>query len=171
MSNWNSGWNDARPPPSRNQSLHLTERFEHQSFGKENAALRIRTLRRFLCSLRRQVHITSAAKRAGTEAMSCLPQTGSQDHFCVQHAKTHEGSFRERREEGWVYRFEACRQRRVRTTVKSEAASEWCAWQDLNLHGLPHYHLKVACLPIPPHARNGHVNEPTRRRVRKHFDD
>ncbi|MFM1770261.1 MAG: hypothetical protein RJA22_2790 [Verrucomicrobiota bacterium] len=29
----------------------------------------------------------------------------------------------------------------------------WCAWQDLNLHGFRHYHLKVACLPIPPHAQ------------------
>jgi hypothetical protein len=24
----------------------------------------------------------------------------------------------------------------------------------LNLHGLPHYHLKVACLPIPPYAQD-----------------
>ena len=32
---------------------------------------------------------------------------------------------------------------------------EWCAWQDLNLHGLLHYHLKVARLPIPPHAQSG----------------
>ncbi len=30
----------------------------------------------------------------------------------------------------------------------------WCAWQDLNLHTFRHYHLKVACLPIPPHARD-----------------
>lgn len=29
----------------------------------------------------------------------------------------------------------------------------WCAWQDLNLHALRHYHLKVARLPIPPHAQ------------------
>ena len=29
----------------------------------------------------------------------------------------------------------------------------WCAREDLNLHGLPHYHLKVARLPIPPLAR------------------
>jgi hypothetical protein len=26
----------------------------------------------------------------------------------------------------------------------------WCGREDLNLHGLPHYHLKVARLPIPP---------------------
>ena len=28
----------------------------------------------------------------------------------------------------------------------------WCAREDLNLHELPHYHLKVARLPIPPLA-------------------
>lgn len=32
-------------------------------------------------------------------------------------------------------------------------SEDWCAWQDLNLHALRHYHLKVACLPIPPHAQ------------------
>ena len=31
---------------------------------------------------------------------------------------------------------------------------EWCARQDLNLHALRHYHLKVARLPIPPRARD-----------------
>ena len=30
---------------------------------------------------------------------------------------------------------------------------DWCARQDLNLHALRHYHLKVARLPIPPRAR------------------
>lgn len=30
-----------------------------------------------------------------------------------------------------------------------------CARQDLNLHAFRHYHLKVACLPIPPRARTG----------------
>jgi hypothetical protein len=31
----------------------------------------------------------------------------------------------------------------------------WCGREDLNLHELPHYHLKVARLPIPPrpHAK------------------
>lgn len=27
----------------------------------------------------------------------------------------------------------------------------WCRWPDLNRHGLRHYPLKIACLPIPPH--------------------
>ena len=31
---------------------------------------------------------------------------------------------------------------------------KWCARQDLNLHALRHYHLKVARLPIPPRARS-----------------
>ena len=26
----------------------------------------------------------------------------------------------------------------------------WCGRRDLNPHGLPHYHLKVACMPISP---------------------
>jgi len=29
----------------------------------------------------------------------------------------------------------------------------------LNLHGLLHYHLKVARLPIPPYARTTEINE------------
>lgn len=37
--------------------------------------------------------------------------------------------------------------------VKMVESIKWCAWQDLNLHELPHYHLKVARLPIPPHAQ------------------
>ncbi len=37
--------------------------------------------------------------------------------------------------------------------VKS-GVPDWCARQDLNLHALRHYHLKVARLPIPPRARN-----------------
>ncbi len=36
--------------------------------------------------------------------------------------------------------------------------TNWCARQDLNLHALRHYHLKVACLPIPPRARKRTVN-------------
>ena len=37
---------------------------------------------------------------------------------------------------------------------ESEAGEEkWCAEQDLNLHTFRHYHLKVACLPIPPYAQ------------------
>ncbi len=42
----------------------------------------------------------------------------------------------------------------------------WCARQDLNLHALRHYHLKVARLPIPPRARvpaNTGVNDRHRR--------
>ena len=31
--------------------------------------------------------------------------------------------------------------------------STWCGREDLNLHELPHYHLKVARLPIPPRPR------------------
>ena len=29
-------------------------------------------------------------------------------------------------------------------------APRWSRERDLNLHGLPHYHLKVACMPISP---------------------
>ncbi len=29
----------------------------------------------------------------------------------------------------------------------------WCRWRDSNSHELPHYPLKIACLPIPPHRR------------------
>ena len=37
--------------------------------------------------------------------------------------------------------------------VGSQGPSQiWCARQDLNLHALRHYHLKVARLPIPPRA-------------------
>jgi hypothetical protein len=46
------------------------------------------------------------------------------------------------------------------------AGEIWCAWQDLNLHALRHYHLKVARLPIPPHA-HGLKNEPIFRAPRK----
>jgi hypothetical protein len=28
---------------------------------------------------------------------------------------------------------------------------DWCGWSDSNRHGFPHYPLKVACLPVPPH--------------------
>ena len=40
----------------------------------------------------------------------------------------------------------------VRKQVGQEYS--WCARQDLNLHALRHYHLKVARLPIPPRARS-----------------
>lgn len=39
----------------------------------------------------------------------------------------------------------------------AEEREGWCSRQDLNLYGLPHYHLKVARLPIPPREqREGH---------------
>lgn len=52
----------------------------------------------------------------------------------------------------------------------SEVPSKiWCAWQDLNLHGFRHYHLKVACLPIPPHAQPGAYSTNSLRGVQEHF--
>ena len=36
--------------------------------------------------------------------------------------------------------------------IRTVSRAEWCARQDLNLHALRHYHLKVARLPIPPRA-------------------
>lgn len=35
----------------------------------------------------------------------------------------------------------------------------WCAEKDLNLHTLRHRLLRPACLPIPPPARAGRINE------------
>ena len=29
----------------------------------------------------------------------------------------------------------------------------WCGWSDSNRHGLRHYPLKIACLPVPPHPQ------------------
>lgn len=49
------------------------------------------------------------------------------------------------------------------------SGEKWCAWQDLNLHGFLHYHLKVARLPIPPHAQSGGHNEPVPPPRRKAF--
>ncbi len=36
---------------------------------------------------------------------------------------------------------------------KKEVArkKDWCGWSDSNRHGLRHYPLKIACLPVPPH--------------------
>lgn len=45
----------------------------------------------------------------------------------------------------------------------------WCAWQDLNLHAFRHYHLKVACLPIPPHAQPGAYSINSFRGAQEHF--
>ena len=42
--------------------------------------------------------------------------------------------------------------------TKSEpvfASVYWCGWRDSNSHGLPHHHLKMACLPIPPPPQQG----------------
>ena len=44
---------------------------------------------------------------------------------------------------------------------------EWCARQDLNLHGFPHYHLKVARLPISPYAHKAVDNEAAKSRESK----
>ena len=43
----------------------------------------------------------------------------------------------------------------------------WCARQDLNLHALRHYHLKVARLPISPRAQRNPHNETSFGRRRK----
>ena len=60
----------------------------------------------------------------------------------------------------------------LNTSVGSETdlsqSSKWCARQDLNLHALRHYHLKVARLPIPPRAQPG-MNETTSLKLRKLF--
>lgn len=37
--------------------------------------------------------------------------------------------------------------------LRSFRTFDLCGRGDLNSHGSPHYHLKVACLPIPPHPR------------------
>ena len=44
---------------------------------------------------------------------------------------------------------------------KFKARKDWCARQDLNLHALRHYHLKVARLPIPPRAHGTHIMNQT----------
>jgi hypothetical protein len=54
-------------------------------------------------------------------------------------------------DDGTAYYFKPEMTRFAKTTVKSK--EEWCARQDLNLHALRHYHLKVARLPIPPRAQ------------------
>jgi hypothetical protein len=40
---------------------------------------------------------------------------------------------------------------------ESSQCIKWCARQDLNLHALRHYHLKVARLPIPPRAHGTRI--------------
>src|SRR5690606_8213405 len=63
-----------------------------------------------------------------------------------------------------TYRFEHPPPHNPSTSSRTEISSRqrcmvahprevWCARQDLNLHGLLHYHLKVARLPIPPRAQ------------------
>jgi hypothetical protein len=58
-------------------------------------------------------------------------------------------------ESGGGMNFKSGKPRTARQQETFNCGGEfWCAWQDLNLHGLRHYHLKVACLPIPPQAHD-----------------
>ena len=41
----------------------------------------------------------------------------------------------------------------ARTTTHTPAEGAWCAGEDSNLHGVTHWYLKPARLPIPPPAR------------------
>ena len=58
---------------------------------------------------------------------------------------------------GIVFSFENSDFRVARSVILSSL--KWCARQDLNLHALRHYHLKVARLPIPPRAHGTPYNE------------
>ena len=35
--------------------------------------------------------------------------------------------------------------------VQLRLSSRWCGWRDSNSHTSRHWHLKPACLPVPPH--------------------
>jgi hypothetical protein len=48
----------------------------------------------------------------------------------------------------------------------------WCERRDSNSHGLPHWNLNPARLPIPPHSQeNDYTNKLSRRKQRDNLDE